>query len=342
LQAAKDATAELAAAKAHLNAGQMQNAYDALLAAMRVAPGDEKVLDASLEFVRKAAKDGSDDEIPLAQDIHQRAANVIPFLPLARLKAARAAHTQAGDELFADKKLTNSEDPLAEADNLLTASRRANLPNSARVRLLNEVEAELGSQARRAASTAMKPQEEETFWKNWKDVKDRYEMAQKGVLIALYAEDCEPRVRAWRKKANDFLEHRAGVLFQYEIRRADAEIGALVVEGQRISRDLTPYLEGEVEAAIKDGGPDNHLNRLARFREWNYNRWALDQIDKIEASGGGAALLKLQGLAFIDETRLAPYVGQRFNEVWNKSFEECSKDNKVEATKLRILRGFKS
>ncbi len=84
--APKDASAELAVAKSHIDAADMQNAYDALLAAMRVGPGDEKVFDTSLEFVRKAGKDANDEALPLAQDIHQRAANLIPFLPLARLK----------------------------------------------------------------------------------------------------------------------------------------------------------------------------------------------------------------------------------------------------------------
>src|SRR5262245_61556583 len=70
----EDASAELAVAKSHLDAGEMQNAYDALLAAMRVAPNDQKVFDTSLEFVRKASKDANDDAASLAQDIHQRAA----------------------------------------------------------------------------------------------------------------------------------------------------------------------------------------------------------------------------------------------------------------------------
>lgn len=339
--APKEASAELAAAKSHLDAGETQNAYDALLAAMRVAPGDEKVFDTSLEFVRKAGKDANDEAVPLAQDIHQRAASLIPFLPLGRLKEARTAHTQAGDEIFSGKKAGNPEDPLAEADNLLTAARRANLPNFARARLLHEVEAELGSQARRVASTAMKPKDEESFWNRWKALKNRYEDAQKDVLAALYREDCKPRIMIWSKKVDEFKKQwaRAGL---DEIHRANEEILALVVEGQRISRDLTPYLEGGVEAAIKDnqdGGPDKHLNRLAQLREWNYNRWALDRVDKVEQSGG-SALNKLRSLAVVDEARLAPYVGQRFTEVWKKLFEDCSKDDKVEATKLRILREY--
>jgi hypothetical protein len=339
--APKDASAELAVASAHLNAGELQDAYDALLAAMRVAPTDEKVFDASLDFVRKAGKDGDDEAIPLAQDVHQRAANLIPFLPLARLKDARVAHTQAGDEVFASKRAANPEDPLAEAENLLTAARRASLPNFARARLLHEVEAELGSQARRVASTTMKPKDEENFWNRWKGVKDSYEDAQKDVLTALYQQECRPRIQAWAKKVDEFNKQRASASLD-EIHRANEELLALVVEGQRISRDLTPYLEGGVDAAGKDNqevGPDRHLNRLAQLREWNYNRWALNRAEKVEQSGG-SALDKLRSLSVIDETRLAPYVGQRFTEVWKKFFEECSKDDKVEATKARILREY--
>jgi hypothetical protein len=281
---------------------------------MRVAPGDEKVFDASLEFVRKAGKDGNDEAILFAHDIHQRAASLIPFLPLTRLKEARAAHTKAGDEIFATKKGANPEDPLAEAENLLAAARQAKLPSFARARLLHEVEAALGSQAKRAASTAMKPEDEKNFWKRWKAIKDQYEEVQKDVLTALYLEDCRPRIQTWKNKVDDFNKKRANASLA-EIHGANEEIVALVVEGQRISRDLTPYLEAGVDAAVMDNqesAPGKHLTGLAQLREWNYNRWAL-----------------------------APYVGQRFTDVWKTIFEKCSKDDKVEATKLRILREYK-
>lgn len=336
-----NASAELSKAKSHLDAGEMQYAYDALLAAMRVAPGDEKVFDTCLDFIKKAGKDGNDEAVALAQDIHQRAANLIPFLPLARLKEARAAHTKAGDELFAGQKAGNPEDPLAEAESLLTAAGRPSLPYFAKARLLLEVEAELGSQARRAALATMQPEEEKAFWKRWNAVRARYEEVQKDVLITLYRENCRPRILAWAKKVDEFNQQWASASLD-EIHRANEEIFALIVEGQRISRDLAPYLEGGVDAAIKDNqeaGPDKHLSRLAKLREWNYNRWALNYIDEVEKSEG-SALDKLRSLAIIDESRLSAYPGQRFTEVWKKFFEQCSKDDKVEATKLRILREY--
>jgi hypothetical protein len=63
-------------------------------------------------------------------------------------------------------------------------------------------------------------------------------------------------------------------------------------------------------------------------------------VDEVEQSKG-SALEKLRSLAVIDETRLSPtYVGPRFAEVWKKFFNGCSENDKVEATKLRILREY--
>ena len=338
---AQDATAELAVFNQDIKAGELQPAYDALLAAMRVAPGDEKVFDAALEFIRKAAKDSDDEGVSLAHDVYQRAANLVPFLSLARIKEARTSHTQVGDELFASKNATNPEDPFADAENLLAAVRRANLPASARSRLLHEVEAELGSQAKRCTSASMKPSEEEDFWKRWKNLKARYEEAQKEVLAALYQDELKPQLVGWAKKVSEFDGRGANASVE-EVRHANDSISALIGEGDRISRELAGYLEAGVDAALKDNqddGPDKHLGRLAHLREWNYNRWALDRVEKVEQSGG-TALDKLTSMSKIDDARLAPYVGQRFADIWKRLFEECSKDDKVEATKLRILREF--
>jgi hypothetical protein len=57
----------------------------------------------------------------------------------------------------------------------------------------------------------------------------------------------------------------------------------------------------------------------------------------VEGSNG-TPLEKLKSLVTIDELRLSPYVGQRFAEIWKKNFDNCSTDQKVDATKLRILR----
>lgn len=187
----------------------------------------------------------------------------------------------------------------------------------------------------------MKPQETEASWKRWNKLKDNFDNAQKKFLAALYQDECKPRITAWRKKVDHFCTHKASVSLD-QIHQANKEILALIVEGQRVARDLAPYLEGGVDIAVdddKEDGTDKHLARLARLREWNYNRWSLDRIEKVEQSDD-SAIKKLQSLAAIDETRLASYVGQRYAEVWKKFFDGCSKDDKVVATKLRILREY--
>jgi hypothetical protein len=324
----------------HLQAGEMQNAYDGLLAAMRIAPSDQAVFQSSLDFVRKASATGNDDSAALADDVYERAANLIPFLPLAQLEKARKDHTTVGNTLHPLKQGPNQDNPLAEAERLLDAV-NARQPSFVRVRLLREVETELGNQSTLFASSQKSANDRDQFWKRWKTVKDQYDKAESALLADLYLETCQPQVQAWLKKVRNSDKEFAEVGLE-NIHQANSRILDLISDGQRITRDLAPYLEAGVPAAVQDNQQDaldNHLVRLSQLREWNYNRWALNRVERVEQSGGDN-LEKLKSLAVIDESRLAPYVAQRFADVWKKFFDECSKDDKVEATKLRILRDY--
>lgn len=341
-EASKNADAELAAVDALIKAGEMQQAYDALLAAMRIAPDDQKVFEASLKFVKAAGHDGNDDSMSLALDIHQRAANLIPYLPLGSLQDAHSRHAALGDELFGTAPAdANYDDPLAEAESLLACAGQPDLPSFAKALLLNEVQAELGVQARRFATSDMSREDAETFWKRWKAIKDRYEQVQTDVLAIVYEEDFRPRLRSWSNKLDEFYARQKNISLD-EIPQANDEIVVLLDEGQRISREIASYLEAGVEAAKKDNqehGLEKHLARLERLQEWNYNRWALGHVEKVEQSEE-KDLEKLKSLSAIDQSRLAPFVWSRFSEVWKELFDECSEDEQVEATKFYILREF--
>jgi hypothetical protein len=325
----------------HLAAKRIQDAYDTLLFAMRIAPNDERVFSASLEFVRQAARINSDESLALAEDIHERAANLIPFLPLSRLSAARAEYGEAGKSLFPIQRAKKPDDPFADPESLLKASLDAHLPSFVRSRLLHDAEIELGGQALRAVTVQSQPDERKRFWQRWQSVKSRYDDAQIAYLASLYQEECKPRVEAWLKKADDLKAQATRddleQTFQFDQRILD-----LLADGQRLERDVAAYVEGGIESAIKGNQRDalsKRLTQLSELRDWNYNRWALARVDQIEANNGDA-LEALKSLTALDETRLSPYVGQRFAEVWKKTFDGCTKDGKVEATKFRILREF--
>jgi hypothetical protein len=322
----------------HLAAKRMQDAYDTLLFAMRIAPNDERVFSASLEFVRQAARINTDESLAFAEDIHERAANLIPFLPLS-LSTARVEHGEAGKGLFPTQQPKKQDDPLAEPEALLKAAFDAHLPSFVRSRLLHDAEAELGGLAVRAVADQIKSDDRDHFWERWQNVKTRYDEAQAAYLASVYQEECKPKIEAWLKKANDLKAQATRddleQTFQFDQRILD-----LLADGQRLERDVAAYVEGGVEAAIKGNqrdGLSKRLTQLSELRDWNYNRWALARVDQIEANGG-EALDALRSLTAVDETRLSPYVGQRFAEVWKKNFDVCTKDGKVEATKARILR----
>jgi hypothetical protein len=325
-----------------LAADQMQNAYDTLLAAMRIAPDDERVFDASLAFVQQAMRTSNDDTLLLAEDIYERAANLIPFLPLSRLKAARAQHTELSKNLFPAKPTQKPDDPFAETAILLKGALDPHLPSFVRNRLLHDAELELGNQAARIAVLKKTSKDQELFWSHWKSAKRRYDEAQSALLASLYREDCQPRIDAWLKTADGLLA---------EAPKEDPEptdqqserIRELVTQGQRLEREYSSYVEGGVETATKEAGRDSLSKRivqLSQLREWNYNRWALARVTQVEGSGT-TGLDSLKVLASVDEARLSAYVGQRLAEAWKKAFEACSKEeDKVEATKLRVLREY--
>jgi hypothetical protein len=324
-----------------LAAGEMQDAYDALLAAMRIAPGDDRVFAASLEFVQQAVRTNNDDSLALAEDIHQRAANLIPFLPLSRLKSARAEHAELAKSLFPTKPPTKPDDPLAEADALLKAALDAQLPTFVRSRLVHDAELELGNQGSRAAVLQKRPDQQRHFWARWGSAKSRYDEAQSALLTNLYRENCQPRVGAWLKQATD-LKAQATQESPQPTDQQSKRILELVTEGQRLERELSTYVEGGVEPATTDAKRDElnkQIVQLSQLREWNYNRWALVEVEQVEESGT-KGLDSLKILANIEESRLSAYVGQRLSEVWKKNFDECSKDDKVTATQLKILREY--
>jgi hypothetical protein len=329
----------LIAENQHLAAKRIQDAYDTLLFAMRIAPTDQRVFATSLEFVRQAARINSDESLALAEDIHERTANLIPFLPLSRLSEARVEHCEAGKSLFPPQRANKPDDPLADPESLLKASLDAHLPSFVRSRLLHDAEAELGGLAVRAVAVQMNSDHRDHFWERWQSVKNRYDEAQAAYLACVYQEECNPKIEAWLKKADD-LKAQATRDDVEQTSQFDQRILDLLADGQRLERDVAAYVEGGIEAAIKGNPRDalsKRLTQLSELRDWNYNRWALARVDQIEANSGGA-LESLKSLTALDETRLSPYVGQRFAEVWKKNFDGCTKDGKVEATKARILR----
>jgi hypothetical protein len=324
-----------------LAAGEMQSAYDALLEALRIAPGDERVFAASLAFVQQAARSDDEDTLTLAEDIHQRAGNSIPYLPLSRIKSARTEHADLAKALYPAKPRTKAEDPLADSETLLKGALDTHIPSFVRSRMLHDAELELGNQATRFAVLPKRSDEREGFWARWQNLKRRYDQAQIALLTSLYQEDCQPRLAAWLKRADSLMSEASKDDLE-PTEQLCQRLLDLATEGQRLERELSPYLEGSVEAAIKGSEHDaltKRIVRLSELREWNYNRWALAKVQEGERSGSkGLDTLKL--LATVDEARLSEYLGRRLAEAWKKNFDACNEDEKLEASKLRILREF--
>jgi len=335
-EVSSEARDELNAAQEHLRKGEFQDAHDALLAAMRVAPGAKEVFDTCMEFISKATASDNDEAILLAQDLYQRAENMIPFLPRQQRRAARERLAQIRKQFFGNKGLTEPPDePFAGAEQLLKAIDSVPFPGDA-ARLLQDVEAELNAELRRAVSKGV---QDDRFWERWKQVKERYHEAQNKVLTRLYKQYQENNIDPWMDKVRKIYEESQNADLA-KVNRINENIYELQIQGQQISRELVAYVEANVADAKKVSEEVMaDLQKLSRIREWNYNRWTLDRIDKVEKSQA-PPLESLKSLSEIDENRLAPYVLTCYDEAWKKFFDQCKTEDKKEATKYRILRDF--
>ena len=122
------------------------------------------------------------------------------------------------------------------------------------------------------------------------------------------------------------------------------DIPVVVQEGYRLRRDILPYAEAVIPQAVQDQKTlDERIDLLERTREWLYNQQTLNLISGLKDMQGKDSkelppIDKLKRLAAFDERHLSPYVSQRYQEEWNKLFAELKDDQKIEATKLRIMR----
>lgn len=338
-EVSSEARDELNAAQEHLRKGEFQDAHDALLAAMRVAPGAKEVFDTCMEFISKATTSDNDEATLLAQDLYQRAENMIPFLPRQQRRAARERLAEIRKQFFGNKGQPEPPDePFAPAEQLLKAidSVIDSVPPGDAARLLQDVEAELNAELRRAVS---KGRQDYWFWKRWEEVKERYHKAQNEVLTRLYKRYRKNNIDPWMNDVEQIYKESQNADLA-KVNRINENIYELQIQGQQISRELVAYVEANVADAKKVSEEVMaKLQKLSRMREWNYNRWTLDRIDKVEKSQA-PPLESLKSLSEIDENRLAPYVLMRYNEAWKKFFDQCKTEDKVEATKYRILRDF--
>ena len=328
----------LMAATAAVEHQEWQAGYDDLAFALRVSPGDRSVFDGGCKFVQ-AARNQSEAADLFADSLFQKLDAALPFLPFDQIADARKRLELLAAEPEA-KEPPRKENDFSAVYGILKETLKPEIPVNARLALVQEAGAELATLSRR-------PLQERTadYWSGYEAAKREHDRCQNLLASQLYQQSpLGPQsIGQWNQQVRSYF--RACDEGGLDPAKRDPEAAALLGDGQRILREVTNFSDaGVAEAAefIKSGTLEYNLNAIVRARDWHYNRWCYAHIERVSTSDFPSPLARLEALANIDESRLHSFVAQRFDQEWARWFEQCgSPDDKLAATKSRILRGIK-
>jgi len=328
----------LAHARARLTASSpdLEAAYDYLLAGMRISPGSTDVFVATAEFIEQAAS-GDEDAISLAHDLYIRADGLIPFQSVDDIAQSRRRHRKLG-ELFQSPPsvVRNPFESLAGAIKHLQST---DCPPELSSVALQQVGSELDAAAVQAVGEKATAPEE--VWKSWRHAATELKAAESLALAKRYEELVERHA--------DFIERSQRTLIDCEKAESDQlnQLGQRVVshidEAYRLRGEISPFVDAMVPTAEDHAQQlEGRLDLLQKTREWMHNQHALNTISFLQdvQNEEKTPLENLRRLARCDERRFTPYVLVRYQQEWDRWFDELETDQqRIEAAKMRVLNG---
>jgi hypothetical protein len=332
-----EATKAIERSRVSLDEHDWPAAYDMLLAAMRRDPSLPEVFQMALDFLDGTTS--SDDERvgELAHDVLIRLDALIPFQPVDQIAAARQSYNEVAQEL--ENQGATPAPPIGPIDAIQNSIARAanpKLPLDVRSLLLQRSRSELENLAL-DVTEASEPIPDD-FWNKWQAAKSKLDETEGQTLGSLYAE-LHARVSGWHQTALE-MQRKSTETNAEQVEAAGKNVLQVLQTGYRLRRESLPFVEGAVVQAIDDQKAlDDRIEFLERTREWLYNQQTLNFLGWLNEVSQKelTPLAKLQKLANYDERRLSPYILQKYQDEWNKWFEECDDAMKVEAAKARVV-----
>jgi hypothetical protein len=334
----------LSRARQHLEKQEFQQAHDYLLASLRLDPSEPTLFETVVGFVKATVKNADPKVEALAEDLYRRADLLVTYQPLDNLISARQQHVKLG-ELFAEKpggagspesEPPAATDPFDEIRQSVDRAGDAAVPLPVRSKLLERARNDLNALAERAALKELDPLPAD-FWKRHSGMESGLEKEEIAVLLGLFSKQ-QDTIRKWLDGPCSTALAKAR---DADTETAPAASTSLADELQACFRhlnSLTPFVDSSVPGAkqlhveLRD-----KMDLLDKTKEWLYNQQALRRIQSIEVSDE-AIMDKIRRLVEIREERLAPYIATQFNRVWDDTFRKCNADDRLEATRLRIIR----
>ncbi len=322
----------LSKAADHLKKGEFDEAHDFLLVASRISATDRRLFDAVTDFIGKAKESRDDEIVALAEDLLDRGDSLVHFQSPRDVESARKRLAEMRASFPAPPKKPEPEprsEPIRRLIELANDNKRPiELRIKATERAKNALDDAWIDSSPKEMGDDLTPDKIEDFRK-------KAEEAEKGCIVKLL-ESSQGGTAKWLDETGKLIDEKRNASQKTSTLLGD--IDKAITRGIDLLQEVTPYAKSGVKGAQEVSSKlEQRIGSLQRWKTWLYNREALEKIRAADTKDI-AAETGLLSMAMIDESLLAPYVTERYAEVWKKLFDSLSEDRKVEMTKRRVLR----
>jgi hypothetical protein len=328
-------TEALSKAADQLKKGEFAEAHDYLLVASRISATDRRLFDALTEFIAKA-KDSRDDEVvALAEDLLDRGESLVHFQSPKDVQSSRKSLADLRSAFPEPPKKPEPEPRSGPIRRLIELASNKDLPVELRSKAAERAKSALdeamidSSQSSRETGDDLTPDKIKEFQK-------KAEEAENGCVFELFKRS-RTSVQEWLGSSARLLDE--GKPASPELAKGYLEkLAKAIDQGMDRLQEIVPFAKTEnVDAQRLLTELQQRVGSLHRWKTWLYNREALDKIRAADTKDT-AAETGLLSMATIDESLLAPYVAEKYAEVWKKLFDNLDENKKVEMTKRRVLK----
>ncbi|NUQ34329.1 MAG: hypothetical protein HUU29_05255 [Planctomycetaceae bacterium] len=355
----REASEALRLAKENVRNGYYDVALDYALASIRLDTSGFETYSNVLAFCNDLALSQDNVAFEVASAIHARLEAMIPFLSVNKIAGARKSYelSRPTFELPAIVRVgspsedvqpietlalpsSNSDTGLPQLQTLkhhVSQIAESDAPAETKALALDNVRYRL-TMLEAELCLRSKLEESATIWSDLATTGTQINELESLVMSELY-KTVQADFLNWKSSADDLVKRSENV-DNDSVLKVSAELKQTIELGEQRHRDIFTYANASIASAKSDLSLCAHsIERLQRAREWLYNQQALRRVVAIVGSQY-ATIEKLRDMAKIDEPRLMPYVAKRFEEEWNKLFEECSEDQKILAVRYRVFGKF--
>jgi hypothetical protein len=328
-------TEALSKAAEQLKKGEFAEAHDYLLVASRVSATDPRLFDAVTEFIGKA-KDSQDEEVvALAEDLLDRGDSLVHFQSPKDLQSSRKRLADLRSAFPEPPKRPEPEPRSGPIRRLIELASNKDMPVELRSKAAERAKNALDEAMIDSPASPKEPGDDLTP-DRIKEFQKKVEEAENGCVVELFKRS-RTSAQEWLGSSGKLLDE--GIPASPELAKGYLDKLAKVIDqGMDRLQEVVPFAKSEnVDAQKLLSDLQQRVGSLQRWKTWLYNREALEKI-RVADTKNMAAETGLLSIATIDESLLAPYVAEKYAEVWKKLFDNLDENKKVEMTKRRVLK----